>query len=88
MSGLWLAERRESIVIEEVGTASPAADVGLRRGDILEGDGTLAQWISRLGGSPGDMMTSVIGEVMRLALSGWCSHISGFCMSVCQSAQR
>jgi aspartyl protease len=53
MSGLWLGERDGGVAIEEVGTGSPAAAAGLRRGDRLDG-GTLAEWIGRLNGRPGD----------------------------------
>ena len=52
LSGLWLGERGNALVVEEVGTGSPAASAGLRRGDRIEG-GTLAQWIGRLAGRPG-----------------------------------
>ena len=52
MSGLWLAERGGGVVVEVVGTGSPAATAGLRPGDRLEG-GSLAEWIERLGGRPG-----------------------------------
>ena len=52
MSGLWLGERRGEVVVEVVGTGSPAAAAGLRVGDRLTG-GTLSQWIGRLAGRPG-----------------------------------
>jgi len=53
MSGLWLAERRGGLVIAEVGTGSPAAEAGLRIGDVVTG-GSLQEWIRRLAGRPGD----------------------------------
>ena len=52
MSGLWLATSGDGLVIEEIGTGSPAAAAGLRRGDRIEGE--LAEWIRRLGGRPGE----------------------------------
>lgn len=53
LSGLWLGESGGGPVVEEVGTGSPAAAAGLRRGDRIT-SGTLQQWIARLGGRPGD----------------------------------
>jgi serine protease Do len=53
MSGLWLEARRDGIEIAELSPGSPAADAGLRRGDVLVG-GTLESWIERLGGRPGE----------------------------------
>ena len=54
MSGLWLAERGGGLIIEIVGTGSPAAAAGLREGDRIEGRGSLGDWIERLGGRPGE----------------------------------
>lgn len=53
LSGLWLAERGSSLVVEVIGTGSPAVTAGLRRGDRITG-GTLRQWIDRLAGRPGE----------------------------------
>lgn len=53
MSGLWLGEKGGGVVIEEVGTGSPAAEAGLRRGDAVDG-GTLQEWIRRVNGRPGN----------------------------------
>ena len=52
MSGLWLGESGGGLVVEEVGTGSPAAAAGLREGDRIEGE--LAEWIRRLAGRPGE----------------------------------
>jgi predicted aspartyl protease len=53
MSGLWLGEREGELVIEEVGTGSPAASAGLRKGDRIDG-GSLREWVARLSGRPGE----------------------------------
>ena len=52
MSGFWMAERRDGLEIVELSPNSPAAEAGLRVGDLIL-EGTLQQWIARLGGRPG-----------------------------------
>lgn len=54
LSGLWLAEKGGGVVVQEVGTGSPAAQAGLRRGDRLVDEASLGEWIDRLGGRPGE----------------------------------
>ena len=54
LSGLWLAERGGGLIVEVVGTGSPAAAAGIREGDRIEGRGSLADWIEKLGGRPGE----------------------------------
>lgn len=53
LSGLWLGEKGGGLVVEEVGTGSPAAEAGLRRGDRIGDGATLRDWIARLAGRPG-----------------------------------
>ena len=52
MTGFWLEQRRDGLEIVELSPRSPAADAGLMRGDQVLG-GTLAEWIRRFGGRPG-----------------------------------
>ena len=54
LSGLWMAERGGGLIVEVVGTGSPAAAAGLREGDRIEGRGSLADWIDKLNGRPGE----------------------------------
>ena len=71
MSGLWLAEQGRGLVVEEVGTGSPAAVAGIRPGDRI-GEGSLSEWIRRLGGRPGDTVEIPVqrgGERRTVALT-------------------
>ena len=52
LSGVWLEEERGRVVVEEVGTGSPAAAAGLRKGDVLIG-GDLPAMIRAINGGPG-----------------------------------
>jgi predicted aspartyl protease len=53
ISGLWVEERGGGLVIDAVGTGSPAAEAGLRAGDRITGV-TLAELVRSLGGRPGN----------------------------------
>ena len=52
LSGLWLEEEKGKVVIDDVGTGSPAAAAGLRKGDVLIG-GDLQAMIRAINGGPG-----------------------------------
>lgn len=52
MSGPWLLQRGGAVVIDAVGTGSPAAAAGLRPNHRLD-RGSLDEWIVLLGGPPG-----------------------------------
>ena len=53
MSGLWAEERHGVLEIVDLSPRSPAAEAGLQRGDEIVGL-TLAQFVQRAGGRPGD----------------------------------
>ena len=55
MTGLWLEERRDALVVAQLSPLSPAADAGLRIGDEIVGL-PLAEFIRRAGGRPGDSL--------------------------------
>lgn len=52
LSGLWIVEQRGATVVEAVGTASPAAQAGIRAGDTIVGD-SFAATIAKLSGAAG-----------------------------------
>ncbi len=52
LSGLWLEERKDRVVIGDVGTGSPAARAGLQKGEMLVG-GDLSAMIRTINGNAG-----------------------------------
>lgn len=55
LSGLWVDEERDRLVVADVSPASPAAEAGLRAGDEIPGV-ALRDWVRRVGGGPGDVV--------------------------------
>lgn len=55
LSAIWFEERDGRVVVEEVGTGSPAAAAGLKRGDVIVGE-TLRSAITKVRGEPGYMV--------------------------------
>jgi serine protease Do len=52
-SGLWLDAAADEVVVSDVGAGSPAAEAGVRVGDVVEGAGGLRQALDAVGGRPG-----------------------------------
>lgn len=64
LSGLWLDQRRQQVVVADVGFGSPAAAAGVTRGNVIEG--SLPQLIDRIDGGPGKRVAlTVIGDAKR-----------------------
>lgn len=58
LSGLWLEDDNGRVTINDVGTGSPAAAAGLKRGDAVIGE--IAALISATNGRPGKQVTLTI----------------------------
>ncbi|RYD94850.1 MAG: hypothetical protein EOP61_20860 [Sphingomonadales bacterium] len=56
LSGLWLTEKGGRVTISDVGTGSPAAAAGVKKGDVLKG-GDLSTLIRNTNGAPGKQVT-------------------------------
>lgn len=56
LSGLWLEEKDGRLTISDVGTGSPAAMAGVRKGDVLKG-GDMRSWIRATNGPAGKQVT-------------------------------
>ncbi|WP_066795324.1 aspartyl protease family protein [Sphingomonas soli] len=56
LSGLWLTEKGGQVTISDVGTGSPAAAAGVKKGDVLKG-GDLSTLIRNTNGAPGKQVT-------------------------------
>ncbi len=59
LSGLWLNEADGHVVIDDVGTGSPAAAAGLKKGDVLHG-GDLQAMVARINGGTGKQVTLTV----------------------------
>lgn len=55
MSGMWIDERGDRLVVSDVSPQSPAAEAGLRVEDEIVGE-QLRPLLARLGGRPGDVV--------------------------------
>jgi hypothetical protein len=55
LSGLWLEQTGQRVIVRDVGTGSPAAAAGLREGDVLLGE--LPMLIARISGRAGKEVT-------------------------------
>lgn len=58
LSGLWLEDEKGRIAIGDVGTGSPAALAGVRKGDLLTG--TLPELLRTVNGPPGKVVTLTV----------------------------
>lgn len=56
LHAIWFEEKAGKVVVEDVGTGSPAAVAGLRRGDVVAGE-TLRSAIEKVRGEPGKVIT-------------------------------
>jgi serine protease Do len=75
LSGLWIDEDKGRLVIGEVGTGSPAAAAGLKRGDVLISP-TLQAAIGLINGPPGKQVALTVESggakrEVRYTLAPW-----------------
>lgn len=74
LSGLWLEEEKGRLLIDDVGTGSPAALAGLKQGDVLPG--TMQDALRTINGPPGKPVVLTVESggakrEVRYTLKSW-----------------
>lgn len=75
LSGIWIDDDKGRIVVSDVGTGSPAAVAGLKKGDVVKG-GDMATLLRATNGQPGKQVALEIerggaAQTIRYTLAPW-----------------